>query len=358
MEDGMNCLKRLTLNIIPISFFVCCFYCFALNSCNVINSFEQDSIIDVEGQIDTNISYPHYIVVFGDIQYYIQGYSIYYYNLSLEWIKEQLLYNDICAVLEVGDITQNNTDNQWNVFREATLSLANDLPFFVCTGNHDYEWKEEAKIHDRNSTLINQYAHFSKSDNSILYYYERNSLENYVAQIRVGKDYLYLLALEFGPRKQVLNWAVDIVKHHKDKRFLLMTHEWLSATGERMSSGTHAELQFDGYSPYSTPEEIWNILVKNNDNIIAVLCGHEKYFSCMLLSENDYGREVPQIMFNLQFLPNGGDGIIQIWKICDNDYSFDICAIDTKTGERFLPDSTSYRVPFRYMSQDSNNGTI
>lgn len=83
------------------------------------------------------------------------------------------------------------------------------------------------------------------------------------------------------------------------ERFILMTHEWLSAQGIRLNAGTHAQLQFEGYSSYSTPEEIWNLLVKDNDNIVCVLCGHEKNFSCCYVSENNCGRKVPQIMFNL-----------------------------------------------------------
>lgn len=127
-----------------------------------------------------------------------------------------------------------------------------------------------------------------------------------------------------------------------------MTHEWLDSNGERMEIGTHAEIHFKGCSSYSTPEDVWNLLVKNNDNIVCVLSGHEKAFSCVHLSENVFGRKVPQILFNLQFLPNGGDGIIQIWKFSDNSDSFFVYAYDTINGQYYKSDSSTFCVPFLY----------
>lgn len=176
----------------------------------------------------------------------------------------------------------------------------------MCTGNHDYEWIENCKIFDRHSTLINDYAHFDLSDDVIIEYYEDNSLENYVARIRVGNENLYLLVLEFGPRTEVLEWADNYDREHESDRFILMTHEWLSSEGHRMATDTSAELHFSGYSSYSTPEYIWNNIVKDNNNIVCVLCGHEENFSCLYQTRNSFGRNVPQILFNLQFLPNGG----------------------------------------------------
>lgn len=291
----------------------------------------------------------HYIIVFGDIQMYTYGWAVKYYQSSIDWIQRQVNNGvDICAVLEVGDVTQNNKDKQWESFRQASESLAQKVPFLVCTGNHDYDWKENNKIVDRHSTQINNYAHFPLSDAAIVEYFEGNSLENYIARICMGNESLYLLVLEFGPREDVLTWAREYVKDHPRDRFLLMTHEWLDSKGKRMTDGTYAELHFEGYSSYSTPEQIWDKLVKDNDNIICVLCGHEENFSCFYQTRNSYGRDVPQLLFNLQFLPNGGNGIVQIWKIADSGRDFEICAYDTITDDWYLQDSTSYVVPLTF----------
>lgn len=318
-------------------------FTYCLLSSIVIMSCGAKEVLD---DVDNSPDMSHYLIVFGDIQQYTYGSWIEYYKSSVDWITQQIDNNvDICAVLELGDVTENNKESQWKSFRENTEDLANRVPFFVCTGNHDYEWNS-LKIKDRNSTLINQYAHFKKADECIVDYYQDTSLENYVAQLSIGSRLIKLLVLEFGPREEVVNWARDYVQNHPNDRFILMTHEWLSAKGERMSTGTTAKLQFEGYSSYSTPEDVWNKLVKDHNNIVCVICGHEMNFSCMYSTQNSCGREVPQLLFNLQFQPHGGDGVVQIWKISDSENGFNICAFDTINKNWFLPDSTSYYIPF------------
>lgn len=128
----------------------------------------------IDNDVDDTIVLPsssHYIIVFGDIHKYTEGSNIVYYDSSIDWIISQLDKGvDVCAVLEVGDVTQNNLDNQWAAFRESTIELANKVPFFTCIGNHDYEWKEQTKKHDRSMTLINKFAHFNRTDNQIVEY--------------------------------------------------------------------------------------------------------------------------------------------------------------------------------------------
>lgn len=337
MKNGITVRKVLYKSFHSV-YHTCYFFLiiFLLSSC----------CVDVQCQ-ELTVDNNHYLIVFGDIQQYTK-FEIDYYKSSISWIIGQIdKGDDICAVLEVGDVTNDNWESQWGVFRDCTKDLACLVPFYVCTGNHDYDW-DFSKIRDRSSSLINQYAHFRESDKHIVEYYQESSLENYIAQIKLGNNYFYLLVLEFGPRPEVLTWATDFVREHKNERFILMTHEWLDSNGERMEIGTHAEIHFKGCSPYSTPEDVWNLLVNNNDNIVCVLSGHEKAFSCVHLSENVFGRKVPQILFNLQFLPNGGDGIIQIWKFSDNSDSFFVYAYDAINGQYYKSDSSTFCVPFLY----------
>ena len=128
-----------------------------------------------------------------------------------------------------------------------------------------------------------------------------------------------------------------------------MTHEWLTRYGERVSSHSYAESQFKGFSSYSTPEEVWNDLVNPNDNVLCVICGHNG-FAAKLFSENMAGRQVPQILFNLQYQENGGNGLLQLWEFHSASDSVKICAYDTVNSEWYMPDSTS--VSFKYKNFD------
>lgn len=312
-----------------------------LVSCSTVE-VEVDEIL-----MDDNLkASSEYFVVFGDIQDYITySEKLPYYKRSLAWIQEQHKAGaNITDILEVGDVTWENNKTQWETFVNSTKDIAEVLPYFTCTGNHDYTWHENSKIHDRASTMINDYAHFPLTDSRIIEYYSGNSLENYVAQLS-NKKKTKLLVLEFGPRKEVVQWAKEYVEAHPSDHFILMTHEWLTRVGNRLSGYSYAEMQFTGYSSFSTPEEVWKTLVKPNDNIICVLCGHNG-FAAKLFSMNDAGREVPQILFNLQFQENGGNGLVQLWEFPENTDVLNICAYDTINREWYMTDSTY--VTFNY----------
>lgn len=291
-------------------FFIVCLGCSSSEIDTDRNPFK-DSIKDLSAE---------YLLVFGDIQEYTKNSNtMIYYDKSVNWIIRQL--NDdvkITAILQVGDVTTANKESQWKLFQSSTQLLADRIPYFLCTGNHDYDWSDGGyKIAHRNSTLINKYADFSLLRQRVVAYYDGSSLENYVAEIDILDNKLYLLVLEFGARPQVLEWAKSFVQCHENDTFLLMTHEWLTRRGERLSNGSFSESQFKGYSEFCTPEQIWEELVYPNDNIWCVLCGHNG-FSTQLYSENIIGRGVPQVLFNLQYQDNGGDGLVQLWEFNKN----------------------------------------
>lgn len=271
-----------------------------------------------------------FVAVFGDIQEYTKNnVLIDYYIQSVDWLYSVFSEsNKLKAVIEVGDVTWENRVYQWQLFSHSTQRLSRIVPYYVCTGNHDYDWTASNSIAKRSSSLINDFASFYSTRNSIVAYYAGNSLENYVAKVTVSNEDLYILVLEFGPREEVVDWANSYVQNHSDSRFLLVTHEWLTRSGERISSGSTAEAQFRGYSSYSTPEQVWQRLVYPNDNIWCVLCGHNG-FCKLLYSENQAGRNVPQLLFNLQYQDNGGNGLIQIWKFDSEESTISIRIFDT-----------------------------
>lgn len=320
-------------------------------ACDVKSSFIRERIeappnLDSPVKIDQDDSY---IIVFGDLQTYTMGRYIEYYRHSCEWIRNQYDagYN-IQSILAVGDITQNNTPEQWLSFKTASDTVTSVIPYFVCVGNHDYSWSS-SKIYDRSNTKINTYAHFPLTDEQIVDYYQDGDLANYVAKLNVQTD-LMLLSLEFAPREEVLSWAIDYVGSHTDNVFVLMTHEWLTGKGERIVSGSDSESQLNGYSSYTLPEQIWCRLVSRYNNILCIICGHDG-FSTKSFTPNDSGRLVPQILFNLQSVANGGNGLIQIWKFDSESFTVRVSIYDTINDRVYEPDVASF--PYNIIKTNS-----
>lgn len=289
-----------------------------------------------------------YIMVIGDIQTYTNEVSNRpYFRNTMDWIslaKSSGIIID--CVLQVDDITNNNSDKEYSVFHDYTSKLATEIPFVACIGNHDYYWNKSEKIENRDNTPFSKYVTFDNAKAVILERFEPDRMENIVVENYIfGKPY-DILVLEFGARTEVVAWAKKYVENHKDRRFILLTHEFLTRNGEIVGDDSHAQLQLVN-TTCSNPVQLWNELVTCNDNIACVVCGHNG-FSKMRLSENDFGREVPQILFNLQYQDNGGDGMVEIWKIEHDSDSVSVGVYNTLLNEWVTSSDTSFKFKYRY----------
>lgn len=300
-------------------------------------------LTDEDGSLKNDSAY---IVVLGDIQEYTTFYMP-YLNHTMNWIRAQKLGGEaIDCILQVGDVTNTNNIAQWSHFYNATASVADEILYITCTGNHDYDWDRNQKINDRLSTRINEYASFPLTYAHIVAAFEPGRMENIVVKTTIGDFPCNILVLEFGPQAEVVEWANQYVIAHPDEKFILMTHEFLTGKGIRIASGSYAERQFHN-TTWSSPEQVWQNLVKDNDHIICVLCGHNG-FSAQLFSENSAGREVPQILFNLQYQENGGDGWVQLWEFPVQGDSVSVSVYNTIRREVHSDPATSFKFRYRY----------
>lgn len=275
-----------------------------------------------------------YIVVLGDIQEYTSSNRLLaYLNTTCKWIKtQQDYYNVIACVLQDGDLTETNRDTQWHRADSAFSYLGDNILVIPSTGNHDYKWGgpySASQITDRNSTHLNEMTNLKPLRRSPMQQFEQGKLDNIIVPVKVGKNTINIIALEFGPRKEAVVWADSIVRANPNEKYILMTHEWMSASGLRIAENSYAERQFITLS-HSTPEEIWEKMVYPNDNILCVLCGHNG-FCKYLFSENAAGREVCQVLFNLQYQKNGGNGMIQLWEFPEDENVINIFVYNAKT---------------------------
>lgn len=289
-----------------------------------------------------------YIAVLGDIQEYTADAKyLSYLHGTMNWIWSQSKYGkNIDCILHVGDVTWHNASHQWERFYDSTKDIADEIPCISCTGNHDYTYDDNGKINDRNSTQINTYASFPLTLERVIASYESGKIENVIISNEIFGERYDILVLEFGPRTEVVEWANRYVSSHKERKFILMTHEFLTRAGERISSNSYAERQLRN-TTWSSPEDVWQKLVKDNDNIVCVLCGHNG-FSIQLYSKNTAGRDVPQILFNLQYQENGGDGWVQLWEFSERSDSVNVFVYNTIRRALHPDPATSFKFRYRY----------
>ncbi len=278
------------------------------------------------------------MILLGDPQGYIK-YDINQplFDLCTAWIADNIQNLKIKAVLCTGDLVEQNENivlnhkmlNQtsremWKSSSRAFERLDNKIPYIISAGNHDYGYKssENGMTHfpeyfpsERNNTWREICISTFPNRNGII------SLENAAFEFNDsiwGK--LLVISSEFAPRDEVLNWAKKLVAkpEYKDHKVIFMTHSFLrERTAERIKEENYS------ITPRNWGEDVWKKLVEPSSNISLVICGHTgkpggfEESVAYRVDKNIAGKNVHQMMFNVQILGggwegNGGDGWLRI----------------------------------------------
>ncbi|WP_437230102.1 metallophosphoesterase [Planctomicrobium sp. SH661] len=255
-----------------------------------------------------------------------QNYSEHFpksYLAQTQWIVDQKERRNIACVLHLGDITNRSSRKEWEVARQAMQQLDGHVPYFMVPGNHDYS---EGGLTTDRTTLLNEYfprAAFEKLPTfGGTYDAEPDRMENSYHVVTIGDRKLLVLALEFGPRKDVVRWANDVVGKHPDHEVILITHAYMYYDDTRYDWKQYGPAQH--WNPHSYPlaksgddvmdgTELWNQLLSRHENFILTLNGHVLGDGLgRMTSQTPGGRDVHQILVNYQMRPNGGDGWLRL----------------------------------------------
>lgn len=288
-----------------------------------------------------------YFAVFGDIQYLTNSVYDYVFRNSLEWIQKAKEKIDITCVLHTGDITQSDDVlSEWPFFDREVRDLAKKIPFISAIGDHDYMW-DDALILDRNKTHFSKHVDFLSVTSRIEAAFEEKRMENVVIRNEIhGERYDFLL-LEFGPRKEVVEWANKWVSSHPEVKFILINHEYLEKGGGRRVKGLKCVSRLRN-TTYTTPDELWERLIKCNDNIVCVLCGHVAGLYAVTFEKNDFGREVCQIQHNIQSPQFRYDNWLMLWTFPKTGDDAIVSIVNTKTNAMYDDRDTLFTFRYRY----------
>ena len=187
-----------------------------------------------------------------------QGYTKYdinqpLFDLCTAWIADNIESLKIKAVLCTGDLVEQNDNNvlnrkmlnqtsreMWEAASQALKRLDNKVPYIIAAGNHDYGYKaaENGRTYfpdyipfERNSTWRNIcVSEFPNREG-------RASLENSAFEFdEPGWGKILVIAVEFVPRDEVLQWAKDLVNKpkYKNHKVIFITHSYLISVLRKM----------------------------------------------------------------------------------------------------------------------------
>jgi predicted phosphodiesterase len=261
------------------------------------------------------------LVLLPDTQVYSERFPE-IFKAQTAWIAENA--DSITFVLHQGDITNRNTEEQWQNAIEAIKILDNKVPFTFVGGNHDMG--DSGRANTRDTELLNRYLPYEKYSKMEGFggAFEHGKMDNTWHTFKAGGLKWLILSLEFGPRNKVLDWAAEIIEKHPSHKIIINTHAYMYSDDTNISAERgHSWIpqrygvgKLTGTDSANDGEMMWQKLVSQFPNILMVVSGHVLNDGTgKLISTGKHGNKVYQVLANYQMNTNGGNGFLRILKI-------------------------------------------
>ncbi len=184
-------------------------------------------------------------------------------NRIYEWILSQKEAQNIQYVMGLGDITDGNTAEEWNIAKAAICQLDGQIPYSLVRGNHDGSDKINATFNRA------PYSHSYRGS------YD-GTLNNTWRTVLAGSNHIpyLIMTLDYGPTDQVLAWAEQVVRAHPDHNVIITTHAYLFRDGTTLDSSDVCPPSSSG-AQHNNGDQIWEKFAKKHRNIVMVLSGHD-----------------------------------------------------------------------------------
>ncbi|MBR5449361.1 MAG: hypothetical protein IKV43_05155, partial [Clostridia bacterium] len=222
------------------------------------------------------------------------------YTASIyNWIVANAEAKKMQYVLGLGDITQYDTDAEWEVAKAAITKMNGVVPYTLVKG---------AAPHDGASQFDKYFAGETAFTSTIDGYYAEGSVLNTYSTFTVGEvDYL-ILALDFAATDPVLEWAGSVISsdEYKNHRVIITTHCYLWRDGKPVDQSVPTTAlpdkpEYTSDDKYNNGDEMWDKFVSKYENIHMILSGHFESNDIIASQRvGDHGNVVTQMMINPQ----------------------------------------------------------
>lgn len=265
------------------------------------------------------------------------------------WIVDHAQELNVKIVLQLGDIVDSGaTREEEFTLASHTMNLLQEagIPFLICPGNHDYD---NQLSRDRSLTMFNRYFGPQVYNGQPWFggMYEGGGAENLFVKLDAEGRKLLVLALEWGPRDEVLEWADQVLEAHRGHEAIVITHCYMNIDGTRTNPGHDLNPKsYPGSPDANDGDDIWNKSIRKHPNVIAVFSGHHVPGNVSYRVDlGEHGNPVFQSFQNWQFTDFGGEGRFRVMTFYPEG-GMELSVVNPQTEEYEDAPGYGVRLPF------------
>lgn len=253
----------------------------------------------VQDELASTPEFDYSFIWMSDTQYYSESYP-HIFDRMTKWIAEQKEAMNLKYVFHTGDLVDEaDQPVQWERADTFMKTLDNaDIPYGVLAGNHD--------VGHKTGDYVEYSKHFGEARFADKDYYGESYKDNrghYDLISSNGNDFI-MLYMGWGVNEEDIAWMNKVLEEHPDRKAVISLHEYLLVSGNRSPIG----------------DQVFENVVKPNENVIAVLSGHYHDSETLIDEIDDNGdgttdRKVYQMLADYQGGPEGGQGFLRLMKV-------------------------------------------
>lgn len=248
--------------------------------------------------------YAYSMAVLGDIQNLTDNYPD-KLPVLFDWIKNNKKDKKIEFCIGLGDLTNHNSPQEYELVNQCYSKLKGKVPFSIIRGNHD-----RSGTHDQSAHVFNTYISKVSYKDQITGSYDNTMLNTYRI-IKIGEVKYLFLNLDFLLKDEVLVWANKIVSENKDCHVIVSTHIYFAPDGVFLTLD-HIKIA----NVENGAQGLWDKLLKKHENIVMLICGHCPSDTITVIKKRGLNDNmVTQILVDPQQtdLDHGGTGMVAMF---------------------------------------------
>lgn len=270
--------------------------------------------------------YAYSFALVGDTQILNRDYPEKFSQLY-DWIVANAKAKKMEFVIGLGDITDKDTDAEWERAVVEINKLKGVVPFSIVRGNHDSTGQYKG------------YFPYEEYKDTISGSYNETMLNTY-HELTVGETKYLIISLDLAATENIINWVDQIISEHKDHRVIVTTHIYSNVDGTPVGEGdTQTAIKYGGYFH---GDQLWDMVFSKHENIAMIISGH-KPTDKLIVSKHEgvNGNQVTELLVDPQGtdVTYQGTGLIAMLYFSEDGKQIDVEYYSTVRGGHYMPEN-------------------